>query len=138
MKTTTWRGSAARWPGMALMALALHASGQAEAGAGFGGYASPAQQYALALEAQTRGDYAAMLTWLRAAAHDGHVPAQRMLGVALIGGPVLYGPSLRADLCEGRRWLLRAARQNEAPGEDVAYALFGRPRDALTAHCEAS
>ncbi|MNL53056.1 hypothetical protein D3C87_1762740 [compost metagenome] len=68
MKTTTWRASVARWPGMALMALALHASGQAEAGAGFGGYASPAQQYALALEAQTRGDQG--LFTLKGASHE--------------------------------------------------------------------
>lgn len=138
MKTTTWRGRAARWPGLAVIALALHASGMAEANAGFGGYATPAQQYALALEAQTQGDYDAMLAWLRAAAQAGHAPAQRMLGVALIGGPALYGPSQRADLCEGRLWLLRAARQNATQREDLAYALFGRPRDALTVHCEAS
>ncbi|KRC78569.1 hypothetical protein ASE30_26055 [Achromobacter sp. Root83] len=137
MKTTRWR-HAGRWPALALIALAVYASGTAEANAGFGGYATPAQQYALALEAQTQGDYAAMLTWLRAAAHAGHVPAQRMLGVVLIGGPALYGPAQRADLCEGRQWLLRAARQNKGQGEDVAHALFGRPRDALTAHCEPS
>ncbi|MFD4837541.1 sel1 repeat family protein [Achromobacter sp. NPDC058515] len=138
MKTMTWRG-AARWPGLALIALALQASGAAEANAGFGAYATPAQQYALALEAQTVGDYAAMMTWLRAAARDGHVPAQRMLGVALIGAPALYGPSQTADLCEGRLWLMRAARSDGANAtQDVAYALFGRPRDALTAHCEPS
>lgn len=138
MKTTTWRGAAARWPALALIALALHASGMAEARTGLGSPITPAQQYALALEAQTQGDYAAMLAWLRASARDGHAPAQRMLGVVLIGGPALYGPSETADLCEGRLWLLRAARQNEGPAQDVAYALFGRPKDALTAHCEPS
>ena len=96
----------------------------------------PADSYALALEAQTQGDYPAMLAWLRAAAREGHAPAQRMLGIALIGGPALYGAGQPADLCEGRQWLLRAAGQGA--GDDVAYALFGRPRDALTAHCEAA
>ncbi|MEN4922591.1 sel1 repeat family protein [Achromobacter spanius] len=138
MRTTTWRGAAARWPALALIALALHASGMAEARPGLGGPITPAQQYALALEAQTQGDYPAMLAWLRASAREGHAPAQRMLGVALIGGPALYGPSQPADLCEGRLWLLRAARQNERPAQDVAHALFGRPKDALTVHCEAS
>lgn len=127
---------AARWPSLAVLALALHASGGAEAMPGLGGPITPAQQYALALEAQTQGDHGAMLTWLRAAARADHEPAQRMLGMVLIGGPALYGPSLPADLCEGRAWLLRAARQNEGHSQDVAYALFGRPRDALTAHCE--
>lgn len=138
MKTTTWHAGAARWPGLALIALALHASGMAEANTVLGGGITPAQQYALALEAQTQGDYDAMLTWLRAAAREGHAPAQRMLGMALIGAPALYGPSRRADLCEGRLWLLRAARQDGAPRQDAAYALFGRPKDALTAHCESS
>ncbi|WGJ89630.1 sel1 repeat family protein [Achromobacter mucicolens] len=127
---------AARWTGAAAIALALQASGVAEANNGLGGAITPAQQYALALEAQTQGDHAAMLAWLRAAARGDHAPAQRMLGVVLIAGPALYGPSLPADLCEGRAWLLRAARQKEGPSQDVAYALFGRPKDALTAHCE--
>ncbi|HAP24321.1 MAG TPA: hypothetical protein DCR74_01420 [Achromobacter sp.] len=126
----TWRA------GLAVIALALHASGGAEAKANLDGPITPAQQYALALEAQTQGDLGAMLTWLRAAARADHPPAQRMLGMVLIGGPALYGPSLPADLCEGRAWLLRAAHQNEGPSQDVAYALFGRPKDALTAHCE--
>ncbi len=136
MRTIPWRASAARWPGIAAVVLALHASGMAEANTRIGPPLDPAQQYALALEAQTQGDYAAMMAWLRAAARADHAPAQRMLGIALIGGPALYGPSQPADLCEGRAWLLRAARQNEGPAQDVAYALFGRPKDALTAHCE--
>ena len=130
MRTIPWRAS------IAAVVLALHASGMAEANTRIGPSLDPAQQYALALEAQTQGDYAAMMAWLRAAARADHAPAQRMLGIALIGGPALYGPSQPADLCEGRAWLLRAARQNEGPAQDVAYALFGRPKDALTAHCE--
>lgn len=127
---------AVAWPAALLIALALHSSGRAEANNGLSAYATPVQKYALALEAQTQGDYPAMLTWLRAAAREGHAPAQRMLGIALLGGPALYGAGQPADLCEGRLWLLRAASQGGA--DDVAYALFGRPRDPLTAHCEAA
>ncbi|MGY6270760.1 sel1 repeat family protein [Achromobacter denitrificans] len=139
MKTLEARHGVTRWASLALFALALHASGIAEAGKDLGPALAPAQQYALALEAQTLGDYAGMAQWLRAAANGGHAPAQRMLGLALIGGPALYGPAVPANLCEGRHWLLRAARQEAAGAADPAYALFGRPRgDALTAPCEAS
>ncbi len=137
MRTFKPRRAQAHWPAIALLALILQGSGLAEAGS-LDPHTTPAQKYALALEAQTQGDYAAMEQWLRAAARDGHGPAQRMLGIALLGGPALYGESLRADLCEGRRWLLRAARQDGAGADDVAYALFGRPRDGLTARCESA
>lgn len=136
MNQSITRRMAVAWPAAMLIALALHSSGRAEANNGLSAYASPVQKYALALEAQTQGDYPAMLTWLRAAAREGHAPAQRMLGIALLGGPALYGAGQPADLCEGRLWLLRAASQGGA--DDVAYALFGRPRDPLTAHCEAA
>lgn len=136
MNQSITRRMAVAWPAALLIALALHSSGRAEANNGLSAYATPVQKYALALEAQTQGDYPAMLTWLRAAAREGHAPAQRMLGIALLGGPALYGASQPADLCEGRLWLLRAASQGGA--DDVAYALFGRPRDPLTAHCEAA
>ena len=136
MNQSITRRMAVAWPAALLIALALHSSGRAEANNGLSVYATPVQKYALALEAQTQGDYPAMLTWLRAAAREGHAPAQRMLGIALLGGPALYGAGQPADLCEGRLWLLRAASQGGA--DDVAYALFGRPRDPLTAHCEAA
>lgn len=126
----------ARWPSVALLCLALHASGNAIAQSGLSDYTTPAQKYALALEAQTEGDVPAMLAWLRAAAHDGHAPAQRLLGLALIGGPALYGPAMPTDLCEARQWLLRAARQDGPGATDVAYALFSRPRPAQLSHCE--
>lgn len=138
MKNSIARQRLTLWPMVLLVALALHSSGRAEGPAGLSAYTSPVQKYALALEAQTQGDYPAMLTWLRAAARDGHAPAQRMLGIALLGGPALYGAAQPADLCEGRQWLLRAARQDPGGANDVAYALFGRPRDAMTAHCEAA
>lgn len=136
MNQSITRRMAVAWPAALLIALALHSSGRAEANNSLSAYATPVQKYALALEAQTQGDYPAMLTWLRAAAREGHAPAQRMLGIALLGGPALYGAGQPADLCEGRLWLLRAASQGGA--DDVAYALFGRPRDPLTAHCEAA
>ncbi|AKP91791.1 hypothetical protein [Achromobacter ruhlandii] len=136
MKNSLGGRRAAAWCAALAAALALHSSGPAEANGVLSAYATPVQQYALALEAQTQGDYPAMLAWLRAAARAGHAPAQRMLGIALLGGPALYGAGQSADLCEGRLWLLRAAAQGA--GDDVAYALFGRPRDALTAHCEAA
>lgn len=136
MNQSITRRMAVAWPAALLIALALHSSGRAEANNGLPAYATPVQKYALALEAQTQGDYPAMLAWLRAAAREGHAPAQRMLGIALLGGPALYGAGQPADLCEGRLWLLRAASQGGA--DDVAYALFGRPRDPLTAHCEAA
>ncbi len=135
MKTLNPRYALAHRSALALLASALHGSGMAEASS-LDPHSTPAQKYALALEAQTVGDYAAMAQWLRAAASDGHAAAQRMLGIALLGGPALYGESVRADLCEGRRWLLLAARQDGAATDDVAYALFGRPRTGLTAHCE--
>lgn len=134
MKSVHPRRALMLWPALALLALTLHGSGGAQAG-GLDPYTTPAQKYALALEAQTQGDYAAMAQWLRAAASDGHAPAQRMLGIALLGGPALYGASLVADLCEGRRWLLLAARQDGAGKDDVAYALFGRPQDGLNPRC---
>lgn len=136
MNQSITRRMAVAWPAALLIALALHSSGRAEANNGLSAYATPVQKYALALEAQTQGDYPAMLTWLRAAAREGHAPAQRMLGIALLGGPALYGAGQPADLCEGRLWLLRAASQGSP--DDVAYALFGRPRYPLTAHCEAA
>lgn len=132
------RSRPSRWPSLALLALALNTSGDAIAQPGLGAYTTPAQKYALALEAQTEGDVPAMLAWLRAAARDDHAPAQRLLGMALIGGPALYGPAMPADLCEARQWLLRAARQDGAAPNDVAYALFGRPRQAQPFQCERS
>lgn len=126
----------AQWPKLALLCLVLQTSGSAIAQPGLTDYTTPAQKYALALEAQTEGDVPAMLAWLRAAAHDGHAPAQRLLGVALIGGPALYGPAMPTDLCEARQWLLRAARQESPGAGDVAYALFSRPRPAQLSQCE--
>lgn len=67
MNQSITRRMAVAWPAALLIALALHSSGRAEANNGLSAYASPVQKYALALEAQTQGDYPAMLTWLRAA-----------------------------------------------------------------------
>ena len=89
MKNSLGGHRAAAWCAALVAALALHSSGPAEANGVLSAYATPVQQYALALEAQTQGDYPAMLAWLRAAARAGHAPAQRMLGIALLGGPAL-------------------------------------------------
>ncbi|MFY0478321.1 sel1 repeat family protein [Achromobacter marplatensis] len=131
-------GRPLRWPGVALLALALHTSGDAIAQPGLTAYTTPAQKYALALEAQTEGDVPGMMAWLRAAAREDHAPAQRLLGMALIGGPALYGTAMPVDVCEARQWLLRAARQDGAQAGDVAYALFGRPRPSQPFQCERS
>lgn len=138
MMTFNRCGRRLRWPGVALLILAVHTSGTAIAQPSLTAYTTPAQKYALALEAQTEGDVPGMMAWLRAAAREDHAPAQRLLGMALIGGPALYGAALPADLCEARQWLLRAARQDGAPPGDVAYALFGRPRQAQPFQCERS
>ncbi|AMG87702.1 hypothetical protein [Bordetella bronchiseptica] len=90
---------------------------------------SPAQQYGLALEAQTAGDYPRMLSLLQSAAGAGHAPAQQTLGLALLGGPALYGQAIASDPCAARHWLARAARaQGDAPP-----AVFARPRAQLPA-----
>jgi len=69
------------------------------------------QRFQLALEAQAARDYAAMLGELRQAAAEGHAEAQEMLGMVLLTGPTLYGPGIRANRCEARSWMLRAASQ---------------------------
>ena len=137
LKLTRYPG-ALRLPALALLLISLHASGEAIAHPGLTTHTTPAQKYALALEAQTAGDVPAMLTWLRAAARDGHAPAQRLLGVALIGGPALYGSAMPVDVCEARHWLLRAARADNTGPDDVVYALYGRPRNAMPTPCEGS
>jgi TPR repeat protein len=74
------------------------------------------QRFQLALEAQAARDYPAMLAELRQAAVEGHPEAQEMLGMVLLAGPTLYGPAVKANRCEARRWMLRAASQ----GSDTA------------------
>ena len=69
------------------------------------------QRFQLALEAQAARDYTAMLRELRQAAEEGHAEAQEMLGMVLLTGATLYGPGIRANRCEARSWMLRAASQ---------------------------
>ncbi|MES2026616.1 MAG: sel1 repeat family protein [Pseudomonadota bacterium] len=76
----------------------------------------PAQQFQLALEAQTIGHYGEMLVLLRSAGEAGHLPAQEMLGMALLTGPTMYGHAVPADRCEAGRWIRRALAQ----GSEVA------------------
>lgn len=74
------------------------------------------QRFQLALEAQAARDYRAMLEQLRQAAFEDNAEAQEMLGMVLLAGPTLYGAEVKADRCEARRWMLRAASQ----GSDTA------------------
>ena len=74
------------------------------------------QRFQLALEAQAARDYRAMLDELRQAALEDNAEAQEMLGMVLLAGPTLYGSEVKADRCEARRWMLRAASQ----GRDTA------------------
>jgi len=93
------------------------------------GSVSPGQTFQLALEAQTNGHYDEMLTLLRSAAGANHLPAQEMLGMALLVGPTLYGDGVKADRCEAGQWIRRALAQ----GSDVAryqWAFMGRVRQA--------
>ncbi len=69
------------------------------------------QRFQLALEAQSDRDYATMLDMLRQAADEGHAQAQEMLGMVLLTGPTLYGAAVKADRCEARAWMRRAAAQ---------------------------
>ena len=39
-----------------------------------------------------------------------------MLGVVLLAGPTLYGSAVKADRCEARGWMMKAASQ----GSDTA------------------
>jgi len=74
------------------------------------------QRFQLALEAQAARDYPTMLQELRQAALEDNAEAQEMLGMVLLAGPALYGAAIKADRCEARRWMLRAASQ----GSDTA------------------
>ena len=85
-----------------------------------GGHAAvpltPEQHFALALEAQTDKDYPAMLRWLRGSAEAGFRPAQEMLGMALLGGPALFGNTVERRPCEALDWFIRAADQGSEIG----------------------
>ncbi|SAI23806.1 exported protein (partial) [Bordetella ansorpii] len=107
----------------ACLAAALPLSAQARPDASV--TLSPAQQYGMALEAQTEEDYPALLRWLRASAGAGHLPAQEMLGVVLLGGPSLYGQKIATDPCEARYWLRQAAANGGSAS--LPRALAGRP-----------
>lgn len=77
---------------------------------------TPEQRFALALEAQTEKDYRAMLRWLRTSAEAGFRPAQEMLGMALLGGPALFGNAVQRQPCEALGWFIRAADQGSEIG----------------------
>ena len=98
--------------GVLLLVAALSAARPSDAGVEL----QAEQRFQLALEAQADRDYRAMLVQLRQAATEGHAEAQEMLGMVLLAGPALYGTEVKADRCEARRWMLRAASQ----GSDTA------------------
>lgn len=87
------------------------------------------QRFQLALEAQAARDYRAMLEQLRQAAAEGHAEAQEMLGMVLLAGPTLYGAAIRADRCEARQWMLRAASQGSETAR-VQLAFLNRLRQS--------
>jgi TPR repeat protein len=87
------------------------------------------QRFQLALEAQAARDYRAMLEQLRQAAAEDHAEAQEMLGMVLLAGPTLYGAAIRADRCEARQWLLRAAAQGRETAR-VQLAFLNRLRQS--------
>lgn len=89
------------------------------------------QRYQLALEAQAGRDYRGMLEQLRQAATEGHAEAQEMLGMVLLTGPTLYGPAVKADRCEARTWMLRAAGQGSETAR-VQLAFLNRLRGSPT------
>ncbi|RZL61318.1 MAG: hypothetical protein EOP81_17400 [Variovorax sp.] len=57
-----------------------------------------------------------MLHWLRRAAQAELLPAQEMLGVVLMQGPMPLGTARTAAHCEARDWFHRAATQGSAIG----------------------
>jgi len=78
---------------------------------------TPEQSFQLGLEAQSARDYRAMLNLLRDAAAQGNVEAQEMLGMVLLVGPALYGPTVKANRCEAGLWLRKAVAQGSEVGK---------------------
>ena len=87
------------------------------------------QRYQLALEAQAGRDYRTMLVQLRQAATEGHPEAQEMLGMVLLTGQTLYGSAVKADRCEARNWMRRAAVQGSETAK-VQLVFLNRLRSA--------
>lgn len=87
------------------------------------------QRFQMALEAQSDRDYAGMLELLRQAATEGNAEAQEMLGMVLLTGPTLYGRAVKADRCEARQWMRRAALQGSETAK-VQLAFLNRLRAA--------
>jgi len=87
------------------------------------------QRFQLALEAQAARDYRSMLEQLRQAAAEDNAEAQEMLGMVLLAGPTLYGSAIKADRCEARRWMLRAASQGSETAR-VQLAFLNRLRQS--------
>lgn len=89
------------------------------------------QSLQLGLEAQAALEFREMLRLLRTAAGQGNVEAQEMLGMALLVGPTLYGPAVKADRCEAGFWLRKAVAQGSQAGKvqlDFLNRLRNSPR----------
>jgi TPR repeat protein len=78
---------------------------------------TPEQNLQMGLEAQSAREYRTMLNRLRESASHGNVEAQEMLGMALLVGPTLYGPTVKANRCEAGLWLRKAVAQGSAVGK---------------------
>lgn len=105
---------------LALLALALPALA-----------GSPA--FERAQEAIADHRYAEARSQLQLAAEQGDRDAQRSLGLMLLYGEALYGPQVRADRAQARRWLQTASERGcevssfilkhmDAPGHESAGA----------------
>lgn len=110
-----------RWAGAAALLLlsaaaAVHAAPASKA-ASPSPWPSPEQNFQMALEAQSAGDFGEMLMLLRKAASQGSVEAQELLGMALLVGPTLYGRGVKADRCEAGLWLRKAVAQGSEAGK---------------------
>jgi len=96
---------------------------------------TPKQAYSVALEAQTAGDFLAMVGALRTAANAGYLPAQELLGTVLLQGPDLFGPAFWRDACEARVCFKRAAEQGGDIGRMHLSLLNRQRRLGYEAHC---
>jgi len=91
-----------------------------------------AADYAAAMAAFDRGDFATALPQMRALAEGGHAPAQNTLGVMLD-----QGLGVPADIAQAVTWFRRAAAQGDAKAQANLGVLYeqgrGVPQDATMA-----
>jgi TPR repeat protein len=78
---------------------------------------SAEEEVALALEAQSAREYSVMVAHLERSANMGHLPAQELLGIVLLGGESLYGAGVPRDYCGAVKWFNRAYQGGSRVGE---------------------